>query len=213
MREPWTESAERRRLTVDTLAWRLETAGIVNVQRRLEERLAGLNQGAGERIETPGRLLFWIEGIPYSAALSALRGALPSLPEITPLPMSPTWLVGLFPLRTDIVTLIDLGVALRVGPKAAHEDEARGAMSQHALLIGESGRLMAFLVDRIGDIFAESVQVSPPHGVEARSTGEEDRYIEVVSQGPNGKTEVAGLDIARIYSDMMAKLEAWAHDA
>jgi chemotaxis signal transduction protein len=213
MREPWTESAERLRLTPDAAAWRQETVGIANIQRRLEERLTGLNQGADERIESPGRLLFWIEGIPYSTALSALRGALPSLPEITPLPMSPTWLVGLFPLRTDLVTLINLTVALRDGPTVAPENEASGAVAQHALLIGESGRLMAFLVDRIGDIFAENAQVSLPSGIEPGTTIGADQYVEVVNRSPSGKMGVAGLDIARIYSDMMAKLEAWARDA
>lgn len=213
MREPWGAASDRARLEPDTLALQPPGVGLADVQRRLEERLARLNEGGGERIETPGRLLFWIEGAPYSAALSALRGALPNLPEITSLPLSPAWLVGLFPLRTDLVTLIDLGLALRTSSEGSDSGAERLTVARHALLIGEAGRLIAFLVDRIGDIYSDALPAVNPGGNAVIATPGASAYIETVHQAPTGDAVVAGLDLTRIYGDVMAKLEAWARDA
>jgi chemotaxis signal transduction protein len=52
-------------------------------------------------------LLFVCAGVPCAAPLAELREALPTLPRTTPLPFSPPWLLGLFPLRTEIIGLVD----------------------------------------------------------------------------------------------------------
>ncbi len=52
-------------------------------------------------------LLFVCAGVPCAAPLADLREALPTMPRTTPLPFSPPWLLGLFPLRTEIIGLVD----------------------------------------------------------------------------------------------------------
>src|SRR5215469_1076612 len=54
-----------------------------------------------------GKLLFWIGETLYASPLQTLREALPHIPAFTLLPFSPPWLLGVFPLRTDLVTLLD----------------------------------------------------------------------------------------------------------
>lgn len=52
-------------------------------------------------------LLFVCAGVPCAAPLAELREALPTMPQTIPLPFSPPWLLGLFPLRTEIIGLVD----------------------------------------------------------------------------------------------------------
>lgn len=52
-------------------------------------------------------LLFVCAGVPCAAPLAELREALPTMPHTTQLPFSPPWLLGLFPLRTEIIGLVD----------------------------------------------------------------------------------------------------------
>jgi len=52
-------------------------------------------------------LLFVCAGVPCAAPLAELREALPTMPRTTQLPFSPPWLLGLFPLRTEIIGLVD----------------------------------------------------------------------------------------------------------
>jgi len=68
-----------------------------------------LGQPPTEEQERAGveHLLFVCAGVPCAAPLADLREALPIMPRTTPLPFSPPWLLGLFPLRTEIIGLVD----------------------------------------------------------------------------------------------------------
>src|SRR5579862_7237302 len=52
-------------------------------------------------------LLFVCANIPCAVPLTDLREALPTLPQTTPLPFSAPWLLGIFPLRTEVIGLAD----------------------------------------------------------------------------------------------------------
>ncbi len=153
MEESRLVAHEAARQESGSLAGISELPGIASVERQLEERLSRILDGESEHTDLAERLLFWINNKPYSAALTSLWEALPAIPKTTPLPFSPSWLVGLFPLRTDLVTLIDPRPLLENG---MGEATTRGTLvplgGEQALLIGETGRLIAFVVDRIGDI-------------------------------------------------------------
>src|SRR5579875_1764982 len=65
-------------------------------------------EAGGERANTGvEHLLFVCANLPCAAPLAELREALPALPRTTPLPFSAPWLLGIFPLRTEIIGLAD----------------------------------------------------------------------------------------------------------
>ncbi len=186
--------------------------GVISAQRQLEERLSRISDGDTDTTE---RLLFWLDGRPYSAALTALREALPELPTVTALPFSPSWLIGLFPLRTDLITLIDprpflegARDALAAGGQIALPD------SGQALLIGKADRLIAFVVDRIGDITSVSAPAAPSPDEETARQDSAARYVEFVHP-PDGESHasVMALNLAALYEDVLGELEVWSRDA
>jgi chemotaxis signal transduction protein len=185
--------------------------GMAAIERQLEERLARLTAGTQEFLDAPGRLHFCVDGQQYSTALSGLREALTALPAVSPLPFSPPWLLGLFPLRTDFVPLVDLRAVLH-GVRKPHEaNDAEPAYIEQALLVGEDGRLLAFGVDRIG-------QISSPGAPHANGGGASylaeplTRYIEgyFPSETPGASTIIA-LNLTLAHEDVIAQLEDWSH--
>lgn len=192
-----------------------EPPGVASVERQLEARLSRILDGGSEHTDLAERLLFWIDDKPYSAALTSLWEALPAIPKTAPLPFSPSWLVGLFPLRTDLVTLIDPRPLLENG---MGEATTRGTLAspggEQALLIGETGRLIAFVVDRIGDIVKVSGTVAPLREEEAAERGISAGYVEGTYPFDNdGHESAIALNLAALYEDVIGKLEVWSRDA
>jgi chemotaxis signal transduction protein len=109
-------------------------------------------------------LLFWLGETPCLVRLAELREVLPSLPPHVALPFSPAWLWGVFPLRTELVALVDPTPTLLHGPEVArHMANASTwrtgpvsgvgqAPAPRALVVGEGDHLLALVADRIGDI-------------------------------------------------------------
>ncbi len=215
MEEPQIIRADSARQAFDSLSVVSETSVVTSVERQLEERLLRIHEvESGHSQVLPERLLIWIDGRRYSVALSSLREALPAIPRVTSLPFSPTWLVGLFPLRTELVTLVDLHPIFdaKVGESVnAQPAQMRG---EQALLIGDTGRLLAFGVDRIGDIINASNPVSPHHDDELAQTGATMREVErITPPHEEGQVEVVTLDLTDFYEDVISKLEEWARNA
>lgn len=165
-------------------------------------------------------LLFWVGEWPCLAPIAELREALPHVPHHVALPFSPRWLWGIFPLRTDIVALIDPAPMLTHGPEAARtQDTVRrlvatpvGAYGQvepwRALVVGESDHLVALLADRIGEICALGEEDQRPLDLSGEwGTAPLPRYV---TQGyaVNGLERPAlALSIARLVEDVFAALE------
>lgn len=173
---------------------------------------------ASEEDDGEERLLLWLGDAPYLVRLADLREVLPRVPTHIALPFSPLWLWGIFPLRTDLVALVDPAPMLRYGPEAAADVapvesrrvNARQVMGQgderHALVIGEGERSLALVADRIGDILSlrleDQEQLAPDE-----AAGVQPRYVE-------GVYLIAGLDrpalalrIAPLCEDILAALE------
>jgi len=195
-----------------SLASLSEIAEATSVGRLLEERPTHIHDGESARANMNERLLFWVDGTTYSASL---REALPMLPQVASLPFSPPWLLGVFQLRTDLVALIDarpvLGDDLGVGGNGG-QIALRGG--EQALLIGEAGRLIAFVVDRLGDLVSLSGAASPARDVKGAGLGAPVRYMEGSHPLAGDGHEVAiALDLSALYEDVIGKLEVWSRDA
>ncbi len=120
--------------------------------------------GSPAELERQQYLLFWLGEWPCLVRLSELREALPAVPRHVALPFSPYWLWGIFPLRTDIVALIDPTPMLTLGPEASWQanDTSLAPLAStsaigrteplRALIVGEDEHQLALLVDQIGDI-------------------------------------------------------------
>ena len=134
--------------------------------RALERAEAGQTL-ATDPAEGDEHLLCWLGETPYLVRLADLREVLPSLPPHVALPFSPQWLWGVFPLRADLVALVDPSPTLLHGPAAARRmTGAAGAGlprtttsaagrpdSPRALVGGEGDHLLALVANRIGDIY------------------------------------------------------------
>ena len=187
----------------------LAPGGAASAERAFNARPARTPDVEAERPEAHERLLYWIAGARYSSPLESLREALPVIPSPTLLPFSPVWLFGLFPLRTELVSLIDPRPFLDNAAGFGGEHDIGGGGTQ-ALLVGETGRLIALVVDRIGDITGDT-----PVGARSGDVGEMagGAVPDVGSASVTAGGEAAmALDLSALYVGVIARLEAWARD-
>ena len=177
----------------------------------------------GEAREDPASeeyLLFWLGDAPYLVRLVDLREALPSVPRHVALPFSPRWLWGIFPLRTDLVALVDARPTLFHGPEAARDtnsttmpdttlaDRFNRSEAPRALVVGEGEHLLALLADRIGDICQPDPSGQRPSETLALSDAmPQPQYVEGVYTLPGIERGVVALRIAPLVDDIFSALE------
>lgn len=165
-------------------------------------------------------LLFWMGDAPYLVRLVDLREALPSVPQHVALPFSPRWMWGIFPLRTDLVALVDAGPTLFHGPEAARAMDtttktdaapASGfnrADPPRALVVGEGDHLLALLADRIGDICQpDPTTQRPPETLAQSAANPRPQYVAGVFALPDIERDVVALRIAPLVEDIFSALE------
>ena len=108
---------------------------------------------------------FWVGELFIGIEVSRVQEVL-SHSSITPVPLAPVHVKGLINLRGHIVTAIDMGLRLDVGPVGS----ADGDM-MHVILIDDQG-LLSLVVDRAGDVVEvdKETHEDPPetHQGEAR---------------------------------------------
>lgn len=118
-----------------------------------------------------GYLLFVCAGRACAVRLSSLREVLPAMPRTVYLPFSPEWMLGVFPLRNEMVGLVDpvpllcrhdtspdvsevmtapltLDSSSRDRPGALSPERAPAT----ALIVGSEDRCLAWAVESVGDI-------------------------------------------------------------
>ncbi len=88
---------------------------------------------------------FWVGELFIGIEVSRVQEVL-SHGTITPVPLAPAHVKGLINLRGHIVTAIDMGLRLHVGPVGS----ADGTM-MHVILSDDQG-LLSLVVDRAGDV-------------------------------------------------------------
>lgn len=109
-----------------------------------------------------GFLMFVCGGRDCAVALSSLREVLPAVPRTVYLPFSPEWMVGIFPLRNEMLGLVDPVPLLTRNLHTADSENANapvpiGSISPDrapatALIVGSEDRCLAWAVDSVGDI-------------------------------------------------------------
>jgi chemotaxis signal transduction protein len=104
----------------------------------------------------PQYLLFECGSIPCAVPLTELREVLKEMPRTIPLPSVPDWMVGLFPMRSEILALVDPLPALCGGLDAEGESARAGAVPRPTvgrgttLIVGAGERSLALVVDNYG---------------------------------------------------------------
>lgn len=187
----------------------------------LERAEAGVTSEPSRETTGEEYLLVWLGGSPYLVRLSELREALPAAPQRAALPFSPRWMWGIFPLRTDLVALVDPMPTLLYGPEAARNDLAgidaaraaprhdmRQAEEPRALVVGEGERMLALLVDSIGDIcLLQPDDERLPELSAEEGAGPLPRYVATRFSMPDMERAVVALRTAPLIDDIFAALE------
>src|SRR5260370_6355396 len=106
-------------------------------------------------------LLFVCADIRCALPLMALREVLPSVPHVVPLPFSPDWMLGIFPLRSEMMGIADPAPLLfghaddavraaHLSPPAPHGENGSplrpGPPRTPVLVIGTEARALALAV-------------------------------------------------------------------
>lgn len=179
------------------------SAGTVATMERLLTHAAGMSAPAAEQIGVEC-LLFTCGEARCAAALHHLREVLPALPTAVALPFSHAWLLGVFPLRTELLALVDPRHLL-LGPDGSL-DSAGAARPTTALIVGEGNALLGLAVATTGAIAVErpdeivpapvragaQPQIAPPY-----ATG---RYVRA------GGEPHAVIDMPRLVADLLVAL-------
>lgn len=190
--------------------------------RELERAEAGeplAPDPADEQVEQ--HLLFWLGQAPCLAPLARLREALPATPPHVALPFSPAWLWGIFPLRVDLVALVDPLPILLYGPHAAlrlpdggsSHGVAQPALglreAPRTLVVGEGEQLVALVVDRLDDVCELRPDARKPYqpaAADETPTPLAD-YVIGVYQISELERPALALDLDRLCGDILAAIE------
>jgi chemotaxis signal transduction protein len=173
----------------------------------LLQRIAHGEQPGGGRDGTQ-YLLFRCGQTPCAVALTDLREVLPVLPAAVAMPFSPPWLLGLFPLRAELLGLVD-PAPLLLSPtgQAAYEASALAM----ALVAEDDGVALGLAVAAVGAIALvppEEVVPITPAAVSAVAP----TYAQGIYVSPRGGTPYTVVDLRRLVADLLARLREDAAD-
>lgn len=107
----------------------------------------GQGQGRGQRTDAgpPLRVVcFWVRGRQFGVPIIQVKEALRIRP-LTPVFLVPSWVAGIINLRGDVVSVIDLGAFLGLGPTSVEE-------STRILVANVEGRTGGLLADRVTEV-------------------------------------------------------------
>ena len=163
----------------------------------------------GEQPEQgPQYLLFRCGQTPCAVALTDLREVLPKLPAVVAMPHSPPWLLGLFPLRAELLGLVDPApLLLSSSGQAAYE---AGALSM-ALVAEHEGAALGLAVSAVGDIAHVPADELVPIAPDAVA-GVTPPYALGIYISPRGGTPYTVVDMRRLVADLLAALVEDAAD-
>lgn len=166
-------------------------------------------------------LLFACADVPCAVPLKTLREVRPSLPQVVPLPFSPDWLIGIFPLRTQLLALVD-PAPLLLGRSADHAASwlkpQRSSLYERrvttplvnplfpttALLVGEGEGVLAWAVTAVGDIVlipdeqivsADALPIPMP-----------EKYVTGIYVPSSGEQRYLILNVGSVLADLLAGL-------
>jgi purine-binding chemotaxis protein CheW len=136
----------------------------VVARRAAGDFLAGTDEEAGElRREL---LVFTLDDSAYAIAVERIREIV-RVRDLTPLPRSPDWMLGVMALRGEIVEVVDL--RRRLGLAA----EEPNRFSRIIVLHGDGDRVTGVLVDSVSEVYRASEDcMMPAQGFEVTSVTE-----------------------------------------
>ena len=170
----------------------------------MERLLSHIAQGTDP---TEGRtgseyLLFTCGHTPCAVPLTELREVLPSLPAAVPLPFSPPWLLGIFPLRTELVGLANPTPVLLGATRGPEPDAPRPTT---AIVVGDADNPLALAVSSVGDIAVvqpeEIVRDPALDGPQVALPYAAGHYL-----APDGSRIYAIVHMPRLVADVLAAL-------
>jgi chemotaxis signal transduction protein len=171
-------------------------------------------QTDGMRSAGPQYLLFECGGVSCMLPLEHLREVLNDIPRTIPLPNSPDWLLGIFPIRTEMLGLVDpmpalLGQFEGTGGSEATADLLPGHARTSVLVIGTGERALALAVDVYGDMTTiQSHELeTTPEAIEAARVPILPRYIAAIYKPVDTDRCYVMLHAGRLLSDLVSALQ------
>lgn len=177
------------------------TPGRATTIAAMEHLVTRIAEGA---TSTDGRtgseyLLFTCDQTPCAVPLVHLREVLPALPTPVPLPFSPPWFLGVFPLRLDVLGLVD-PTPLLLG---RHAPQSRSGAPATAIVAGDE-TLLALAVSSVGDI-----ALVQPEEITATSDNELPPIVDAYAvgcYGPQSGATYTVIDMHRLIDDLVRAL-------
>lgn len=168
-------------------------------------------------------LLFLCAGIPCAAPLKSLREVLLSTPRPVFLPFSPRWMLGICPLRMELVGLVDPmpillgdpGDGTPFWPSDATSPAFPAALppatesgSLPALVVGDDERSLGWVVQAVGDIVRidEHDIVTTPDAIAAAQLSFTSRYVAGMYTPPESDQRHVILNMEPLLEDLVSAL-------
>jgi chemotaxis signal transduction protein len=169
-------------------------------------------------------LLFVCADIRCALPLMALREVLPSVPHVVPLPFSPDWMLGIFPLRSEMMGIADPAPLLfghaddavratHLSPPAPHGENGSpfrpGPPRTPVLVIGTEARALALAVGAVGDIarIQPAEVLSPATALSSGPMPCAEAYVAGIYRPADGGSPHIILDAERLLEDLLDALE------
>ena len=145
MAEESSRTADRGLETPDQMSLSGRAITIAAMERLVTRIAEGGDPAEGR--SGSGHLLFTCGQTPCAVSLVHLREVLATLPSPVPLPFSPPWFLGVFPLRLDVLGLVDPTPMLL----GADAPPSLAGSAATAIVAGDE-TLLALAVSSVGDI-------------------------------------------------------------
>lgn len=186
-----------------------DQAVVDDMLRRLE-----LGQSAAQGTFEPQYLLFECGGIDCTVPLAELREVRNGIPRTIPLPGSPDWMLGIFPVRSEMLALVDpipalFGCLEQAVPALPVRQPAPDLERASVLIMGTGERSLALVVDTYSgtptihshelDLSAQTL-ASPELPIDAR-------YVSGIYRPADTDRTYVVLQADHLLSDLIAALE------
>lgn len=198
-----------------------EPAALEHLMAQVAEGLPSLDVPRGTDL-----LLLLSGSVPCAAPLASLREIIPHLPTYAMLPSSPAWLLGVFPLRTEMLGLVDpapqlLGIAASENyvpiVAARHQPATMLFPSPPAgplglsmtIVAGEGTRQLGLAVSAVGDLVrADDTEIAADGQALLQATSPiHERYITGIYTPRQTQDHYTILHIERLLDDLLAALD------
>jgi chemotaxis signal transduction protein len=173
-----------------------------------------LGQFAAQGAFEPQYLLFECGGIDCAVPLAELREVRNAIPRTIPLPGSPDWMLGIFPVRSEMLALVDpipalFGELEQASPARTAQLPAPDLEHASVLIIGTGERSLALVIDRYSGTPTIPSQELDPSAQTLASTGlpiAAHYVIGIFRPADAGRTYMV-LHADHLLSDLIAALE------